>query len=91
MYCYSANSRSGSPTRLSLTGCTGDIRAQLERVSGFNNWLLHKEEKSYVEVFSERKGDLVYLTADSEQVLNTLEESKIYVIGGLVDRNRSSP
>lgn len=73
---------------MSLTGCTGDIRKQLEKHSGFNNWLLHKEERSYLEVFEDRKQELVYLTADSETVLDSLDASKIYIVGGLVDRNR---
>ncbi|KAJ7514334.1 hypothetical protein O6H91_23G039700 [Diphasiastrum complanatum] len=88
MYSYAANTRANQPMRLSLTGCRGDIRAQLEKVSGFSNWLLHKEERSYLDVFEERKADLVYLTADSEHLLDKLEESKIYIVGGLVDRNR---
>lgn len=88
MFSYSANGKAGVPCRLSLTGCNGDIRKQLERHSGFNNWLLHKEEKSYIEVFENRKEDLVYLTADAETVLESLDASKIYIVGGLVDRNR---
>lgn len=88
MFSYSANGKAGVPCRLSLTGCNGDIRKQLERHSGFNNWLLHKEENSYIEVFENRKEDLVYLTADAETVLESLDASKIYIVGGLVDRNR---
>ncbi|KAG0590503.1 hypothetical protein M758_1G111500 [Ceratodon purpureus] len=88
MYSYAANGKAAVPCRLSLTGCNGDIRAQLEKHSGFDNWLLHKEDKSYIEVFENRKEDLVYLTADSETVLETLDKSKIYIVGGLVDRNR---
>jgi hypothetical protein len=33
-------------------------------------------------------GDVVYLTADSPNTLSELDTSKVYVIGGIVDRNR---
>ena len=36
----------------------------------------------------EERGELVYLTADSEETVWELEEGKKYIIGGIVDRNR---
>lgn len=35
-----------------------------------------------------RKEDVIYLTADSEYTLSTLEEGKSYIIGGIVDHNK---
>ena len=32
-------------------------------------------------------GDLVYLTADSPNTISRLDREKVYIIGGLVDRN----
>jgi len=60
----------------------------LKRIPGFDKWIIEKENRSYIEALCDRKEDLVYLTADSEIVLEELDLKKIYIIGGLVDRNR---
>lgn len=39
----------------------------------------------YTRVYSDRK--VVYLTSESENVVDTLEADHVYVIGGLVDHN----
>lgn len=43
------------------------------------------EEKGYLDVFP--REDLVYLSSESENVIQTIEPNKMYIIGGLVDHN----
>lgn len=88
MYCYAVNGRSSCPAHLWLTGCEGEMQKQLVKVPGYEKWFIEKENRPYIEAFESRKEDLVYLTADSETTIDELDQKKIYIIGGLVDRNR---
>lgn len=88
MYCYAVNGRCPTPAHLWLTGCDGDMGSQLQRLPGFDKWIMEKEKRSYIEALRAQKSNLVYLTADSETVLDELDINKIYIVGGLVDRNR---
>ncbi|KNC76013.1 hypothetical protein SARC_11475, partial [Sphaeroforma arctica JP610] len=47
---------------------------------------IHFKTEPYLELFP--KEELVYLTADSPNVIETLDETKVYIIGGMVDHNR---
>lgn len=88
MYCYAVNNRCTSPGHLWLTGCEGNMGSHLNRIPGFDKWIIEKESRSYIEALQDQKESLVYLTADAETVLDDLDPKKIYIVGGLVDRNR---
>ena len=89
-YCYASNKRAKHPvktTACSLGGVTLDI---LNKVSGLDQWenrAFHITDKDISET-AEDKSKLVYLTSDSTNTLAELEDDKIYIIGGIVDRNR---
>ncbi|KAI3745337.1 hypothetical protein L1987_58448 [Smallanthus sonchifolius] len=88
MYCYAVNGRSAVPCHLWLTGYEGEIESQLQKMPGFDKWIIDKDSGPYINTFETQKEHLVYLTADSETMLSELDPKKIYIIGGLVDRNR---
>lgn len=88
MYCYAVNGRCANPCHLWLTGCEGEMGSQLKRLPGFDNWIIERENRPYIEALQEQKENLVYLTADAETVLEELDPKRIYIVGGLVDRNR---
>ncbi|KAA0190622.1 hypothetical protein HAZT_HAZT003366 [Hyalella azteca] len=83
--CYSSNRRAKNPAQLYVTSFHGPSAQIMERNNGFKNWDIHFKEESYLDLFF--KKDVVYLSSDSENVVNELDENKIYVIGGLVDHN----
>ncbi|KAD4982241.1 hypothetical protein E3N88_18912 [Mikania micrantha] len=88
MYCYAVNGRSTVPCHLWLTGYKGEIENQLQKMPGFDKWIIDKDTGPYITTFETQKEHLVYLTADSETMLSELDPKKIYIVGGLVDRNR---
>lgn len=89
-YCYATNKKAKHPLKTTITSLGGKTLENLQNVSGFDNWVhraFHHTEKSVEEAFPD-KSKLVYLTSDSENVLEDLEDDKVYIIGGIVDRNR---
>ena len=49
------------------------------------NWDVNFHAEDYLTLFP--KEQIVYLTSESENVISDLDESKVYVIGGLIDHN----
>lgn len=86
--CYSCNNGSTHCLQFHLTSFGGKTEERLKTVlSGFENWRnITVDPRGYMDVF--KKEELVYLTAESPNVIQTLEDDKVYIIGGLVDHNR---
>jgi len=88
VYCHGQNRRQENPFREYWTNFGGRFKTALQKMQGWEQWKIEKTESSYIEIFEKEKENLVYLTADTDNVLKTLDPTKIYIIGGLVDKNR---
>ncbi|KAK1175760.1 hypothetical protein AOXY_G459 [Acipenser oxyrinchus oxyrinchus] len=85
--CYAENRRALHPVQFFLTSHGGQLKQNMdENDKGWVNWKdIHVKSEHYNDVL--KKDELVYLTSDSPNVLKELDETKAYVIGGLVDHN----
>ncbi|KAK7498588.1 hypothetical protein BaRGS_00010248 [Batillaria attramentaria] len=84
-HSYAANRRAENPLQLYVCGIGGKAKQRLDSIGDYKGWDIYKEERDYTAVFP--KDDIVYLSSDSPNTLDTLDESKVYIIGGLVDHN----
>ena len=90
-YCYSAMrkavERGQVPMKVSVTGLDDVVKGMLDVTSqNWASWPITMTDMR-LERFHERDR-LVYLSHDSENVLEELNETDVYVIGGIVDRGR---
>lgn len=85
--CYAENRRASQPVQFYLTSLGGQLKQSMDdKDKGWVNWKdINIKTEHYSEVVA--KEELVYLTSDSPNVLEELDQKKAYVIGGLVDHN----
>ncbi|XP_064423477.1 RNA (guanine-9-)-methyltransferase domain-containing protein 2 isoform X1 [Latimeria chalumnae] len=85
--CYAENRRAVHPVQFYLTSHSGQLKKNMdENDKGWVNWKdIQVKSEHYCELM--KKEDLVYLTSDSPNTLSDLDETKAYIIGGLVDHN----
>ncbi|KAK8792169.1 hypothetical protein WA171_002424 [Blastocystis sp. BT1] len=94
MYSYGMIRRAPKPLRLCLSSVNGIIKEKLEKIQGFSNWYVDPFESDFMtknnddSSYSYPKDHIIYLSADAEEVLTELDSSYLYIIGGIVDRNR---
>ncbi|KAG8433155.1 hypothetical protein GDO86_017443 [Hymenochirus boettgeri] len=85
--CYAENRRATHPVQFYLTSHGGQLKNNMDEYDkGWVNW---KDIQIHSEHYKDtlKTEELVYLTSDSPEILNELDESKAYIIGGLVDHN----
>ncbi|KAI8891771.1 guanine-1-methyltransferase-domain-containing protein [Globomyces pollinis-pini] len=95
--CYSENKKSKYPLGLSLyaSSLTDLMHKTLSNLTDYQNW---KKFVTFSKHFSELSSTdfkledctqkYCYLTADSPNVIESLEKDTIYIVGGIVDKNR---
>lgn len=88
--CYSANVRAEKESmNLTLTSLDDTMTKMMDaKAPSWRNWRnFEATTESFIDKFP-NKEDLIYLSADSDNVAHELEEGKTYIIGGIVDKNR---
>ncbi|GAB5030465.1 rna (guanine-9-)-methyltransferase domain-containing [Nannochloropsis oceanica] len=89
MYVYASNKRAPSPCTIYLTELGPSMEKRLSGLAGTQNWHgFVREPRPYVEAFAGEREKLVYLTSDSPNSLTKWDRGAVYIIGGIVDRNR---
>lgn len=91
--CYAQNKRAVKPVDLEIYGLEGEL---LKRFEGpirnqHLTWQASKPKRIsfHNEAYGlENKENLVYLSSDSDNVIESLEPGKHYIIGGIVDKGR---
>lgn len=88
-YSYAANKSAPIPVKLHITGQSPFVLERLAKMGSehWKEWNAELDPRPVQEVFPD-KSQLVYLSADSEHEITELDPHKVYVIGGIVDRNR---
>ncbi|KAJ2520746.1 tRNA (guanine(9)-N(1))-methyltransferase [Coemansia sp. RSA 1939] len=88
--CYAVNRQTAAPVDLHITRLHGQARRHFDTsMAQHRNWdpsYVAMEDAEYLDLFP--AGRLVYLTADSPNVIESLDSASVYVIGGIVDKNR---
>lgn len=94
-YCYNANRYAIQPVKLDFVGIKQHsfTRKKLEEMHAYESWesggiVTLSEGVPYQDEKLREVNNYVYLTADSENKIEALDANSVYIIGGIVDRNR---
>jgi len=91
-FLYSTNMHCQKPVNIvfsSLKEKTPVMEGLKKATQNFlDSWVIERTHVHFLQLYYKRPKDLIYLTADCEEDLEELKETEIYIIGGILDRNR---
>ncbi|KAK9387478.1 guanine-1-methyltransferase-domain-containing protein [Lipomyces mesembrius] len=90
--CYSENRRAVVPVNMRITSFNGRL---LERFNTalkeqYKHWkgISFSPTEYEVPESGEERSRIIYLSSDSDETLTVLEDNRIYIVGGIVDKGR---
>lgn len=89
MRCYAANRRAEKPFNLEVSALAGGVAERFQFMyPEHTRWDMSFSAEHFLSTHATNKENIVYLTPDTDCVLESIESDKIYIIGGIVDKNR---
>lgn len=82
--CYCINRRL-TPLQFYIVNLNGKSREEMGKINGYENWDVNIHHEEYLQLFP--KDQLVYLSSESDNIIESLDDTKVYIIGALVDHN----
>ncbi len=88
MYSYACNKKAKRPVRLCILGVSPPHLQLIQKLPGFSQWYITVTSHTLKELNLD--GNVTYLTADTEDVLDISQvtPNDVLIVGGIVDRNR---
>lgn len=87
-HMYGHMRRVERPCHLWIASLEDSMRQLLYQIDNANTWPIHYRTESVLELFPPDKHRIVYLSPDATDLLEDVTADTVYVIGGIVDRNR---
>eukprot|EP01116_Phalansterium_solitarium_P002169 TRINITY_DN12034_c0_g1_i1.p1 TRINITY_DN12034_c0_g1~~TRINITY_DN12034_c0_g1_i1.p1 ORF type:complete len:323 (+),score=67.31 TRINITY_DN12034_c0_g1_i1:40-1008(+) len=87
LHAYGHHRRAERPLQLHVTSLVDAALDHLAKNVGFRSWKIFYHEEHFADVFEPES--IVYMTGDSPDVLERLDESKVYIIGGISDNGNA--